>query len=100
MLPTRVSQVRSRYPLRSPVRSMPRSYFSAPTCCATSISINSLRQHTHPVAQEIHITIQFGLAQQLVKRHPQVLGHRLWSPFSEISTIPMETIRWSFVSTT
>jgi hypothetical protein len=35
-----------------------------------------------------------------LKRHPQVLGHRLWSPFSEISTIPMETIRWSFLSTT
>jgi hypothetical protein len=59
-----------------------------------------LRQHTHPVAQEVHVTIQLGLAQQLVKRHPQTLGHRLWSPFSEISTIPMETIRWSFVSTT
>src|SRR5262245_46063656 len=30
--------------------------------------------------QEVHVTIQFGLAQQLLKRHPQVLGHRLWSP--------------------
>jgi hypothetical protein len=26
---------------------------------------------------------------------PQVFGHRLWFPFVVISTIPMETIRWS-----
>ena len=40
-----------------------------------------LCQHTHALAQEIHVPVQLCLAQKLLKRHPQVLGHRLWFPF-------------------
>ncbi len=56
-------------------------------------------QHAHSVAQEVDLTSS-SASQQLLKRHSQVLGHRLWSAFSEISSIPMETVQWSFVSTT
>jgi len=39
-----------------------------------------LGHHAYTLAQEIHVPVQLGLAQQLLKRHPQILGHRLWLP--------------------
>jgi hypothetical protein len=35
-----------------------------------------LRHRAHTLAQEVDVLVHFGLAQQLEKRHPQVLGHR------------------------
>src|ERR1051326_8024190 len=50
-----------------------------------------LRHQPDALTQKIHVVLELGLAQELEKRHPQILGHRLVSPFSEISTIPMGT---------
>src|SRR5205823_3254707 len=91
MLPTRVSQLRSRYPLRSPLRCAVRSYLSAPTCCA-HFELHQLLGHgPHAFTQKVNVLVELGLAQQLKKSHPQVFGHRFGSPFSEMSTIPMGT---------
>jgi hypothetical protein len=35
-----------------------------------------LTQHPHPLAQKIGIPLQLRLAQQVLKRHPQLVGHR------------------------
>jgi hypothetical protein len=40
-----------------------------------------LRHQPDAFTQKIDILFELGLAQQLEKRHPQVLGHRFGSPF-------------------
>src|ERR1051326_4715948 len=50
-----------------------------------------LRHQPDALTQKIHVLFKLGLAQQLEKRHPQILGPRYdYLPF-EIWTIPMGT---------
>src|SRR5947209_10151249 len=52
----------------------------------------------HALAQEIDVLVEFGLAQQLDKSHPQILGHRLVPPFGDQDN-PDGSRRWPAAST-
>src|SRR3954451_10751509 len=55
------------------------------------LELHELLSHRpYALAQKVDVLVEFRLAQQLKKRHPQILGHRLVPP-SEIWTIPMGT---------
>jgi hypothetical protein len=68
-----------------------RSYFISADVLGNLRFHQLVRHQTDALTQEINVLFELGLAQQLEKRHPQVLGHRYgYLPF-EIWTIPMGT---------
>jgi hypothetical protein len=42
------------------------------------------RQHPHSFPEEVHIPLHLGLAPQLQKCHPEIVGHRVGPPFRDV----------------
>ena len=76
--PTRVSQGRSRLPLRWFVRSALRWYFAAPICCVTSRSIAICANNASPSRRKSPSRLRADLAQILAQCHTW-LSHRVAS---------------------
>jgi hypothetical protein len=76
IVPTRVSQRRSRYPFRFVSRrSGARSPLAAPVSSETSASMIASAEHPDPFAQDIDVSVGGRLAEHVEHGHP-VLGHR------------------------
>jgi hypothetical protein len=63
-----------------------------------NFELHQLLSHgPHALAQEVDVLVELGLAQQLLKRHPQILGHRLVPPFGDQDN-PDGNRRWPAAS--
>src|SRR5438270_2687829 len=96
-VPTRVSQFRSRYPLRSPCRSGLRWYRSAPRCWATSSSISAWVMTRTPSRS----VSKSGSASALRRSSASAmlrLSAIVWFSFSGCFNSPDENHRWPFRS--
>jgi hypothetical protein len=64
-----------------------------------SFVLHQLLSHgAHALAYKVDVLVELGLAQQLEKRHPQVLGHRSIPPFGDLDN-PDGKRRWPAAST-
>ena len=63
------------------------------------VHLHQLLSHRpNSLAQKVHVILQLGLAPQLEKHHPQVLGHRSVPSFGDLDN-PDTNRRWPSAST-
>jgi hypothetical protein len=63
------------------------------------LELHQLLSHrANALAQKVDVLIELGLAQQLEKSHPQILGHRFVPPFGDLDN-PDGNRRWPAAST-
>ena len=61
--------------------------------------LHQLLSHgAYALAKKVDVLVELGLAQQLQKSHPQILGHRSIPPFGDVDN-PDKNRRWPAAST-